>query len=578
MNFIIDNFDKLFNSEESLKRLEEIILDLAVKGKLVSQDPNDEPVSILLEKIKAEKEQHIKDRKIKKDKDLESITEEEIPFEIPDSWQWVRLGELGNIFNGNSVNEKEKKEKYEDLLDGVDYIATKDVDKDTNEINYNNGIKIPYDEPKFKYLKANSVLICAEGGSAGKKIAFTDREICFGNKLFAIEPYENGMYKYIFYNYKCNYFYNQFSNFMTGIIGGISSNNFKTLLFPLPPLAEQKRIVEKVDKLKELINPFREKIQKRDKARQVLKASIMNEIEKSNSNHDLLENLELIFRNFDTVVKTKEDIKDIRDLVLSLAVKGKLVPQDPNDEPASILLKKIKTEKEQLIKDKKIKKDKDLAPISEEEIPFEIPESWEWVRLGQISEFLNGFAFKSSSYVLDSKNQIIRLGNVKNDNLLLESNPVYVPDEIAEISIKYKLEVNDILVTLTGTRDRRDYFYTLLIDEQMIGDRNLFLNQRVGCIKVNNSLNPKLINSYLKTAYVLNQIFLTETGTANQGNIGSTATQELILPLPPLAEQKRIVLQVEKLMKVCDELEKLVEKSQKEESLLMGSIMNGLVG
>ncbi len=575
MNFIIDNFDKLFNSEESLKRLEEIILDLAVKGKLVQQDPNDEPASVLLEKIKAEKEQLIKDKKIKKDKDLAPITEEEIPFEIPKTWQWIKLGEVCNAVGGNGFPIK-----YQGKTTGIHpFYKVSDLSNCTNDVfveKSNNWIDDKELINKFTLIPSGSVVFPKIGGALltnNRKRLKVDGFI--DNNCMALRSYTYELSEYLFL------FMNtiDLGVFCKGTsVPSVSQSTIENFYFPLPPLAEQKRIVEKVDKLKELINQFREKIQKRDKVRQGLKASIMNEIEKSNSNHDLLENLELIFRNFDSVVKTKEDIKDIRDLVLSLAVKGKLVPQDQNDEPARILLEKIKAEKEQLIKDKKTKKDKDLAPISEEEIPFEIPENWEWVRLGQISEFLNGFAFKSSSYVLDSKNQIIRLGNVKNDNLLLESNPVYVPDEIAEISIKYKLEVNDILVTLTGTRDRRDYFYTLLIDEQMIGDRNLFLNQRVGCIKVNNSLNPKLINSYLKTAYVLNQIFLTETGTANQGNIGSTATQELILPLPPLAEQKRIVLQVEKLMKVCDELEKLVEKSQKEESLLMGSIMNGLVG
>ncbi|MGE6619088.1 restriction endonuclease subunit S [Bacillus mycoides] len=265
----------------------------------------------------------------------------------------------------------------------------------------------------------------------------------------------------------------------------------------------------------------------------------------------------------------------LRQSILQQAVQGKLVPQNPKDEPASILLEKTKQEKERFIKEKSIKKDKPMPQITDEEKLFVLPKGWEWTRLGDITNFLSGCAFKSSTYVDSSNNQIIRLGNVKNNSLLLESNCVFISDELALENQKYKLELDDILVTMTGTRGKRDYFYTLLIGKKHLENRNLFLNQRVGCLKVNSRILPSLVNLFLKADLLLNEIFKTETGTANQGNIGVNAIRNLIFPLPPLSEQKRIVEKVEQLMILCDELEANIEKSKHESEQLMKAVLQG---
>lgn len=553
MNFIIDNFDKLFNSEESLKRLEEIILDLAVKGKLVPQDPKDEPASILLEKIKAEKEQLIKDKKIKKDKDLAPIIEEEKPFGIPTTWQWVRLGEIINLTKGKKPNN------LRETNGQIPYIDVNAFDRKI--------FNFFTDEENIVKCNKDEILIICDGSRSGY-IGRAETG-ALGSTLAKLEVHLNyDRYIEIFIKSRFTFL----NSSMKGArIPHLDVNLLKSLEFPLPPLAEQKRIVEKVDKLKELINQFREKIQKRDKVRQGLKASIMNEIEKSNSNHDLLENLELIFRNFDTVVKTKEDIKDIRDLVLSLAVKGKLVPQDPNEEPASVLLEKIKTEKEQLIKDKKIKKNKDLAPITDEEIPFEIPESWEWVRLGEIVEKLGSGSTPTGgkNIYLDEGIKFIRSQNVYNDGLRLDT-VAYISEEINELKKGSVVKAKDVLLNITGGSIGR---CSLVPSDFDIAN----VNQHVMIIRLINLTMREYIHFYITSNYIQNLIMAVQVGVSREG-LSGIKLANFCVPIPPLAEQKRIVLQVEKLMKVCDELEKLVEKSQKEESLLIGSIMNGLVG
>lgn len=267
-------------------------------------------------------------------------------------------------------------------------------------------------------------------------------------------------------------------------------------------------------------------------------------------------------------------VKQLRQSYLREAMQGKLVPQDPNDEPASVLLEKIKDEKERLIKEKKIKKQKPLPPITEDEIPFDIPENWSWCRLGELSnDLLGGFAFKSSKYVKESKNQVVRLGNVKNDNLLLNANPAFVTDDYASTAEKAKLLPGDILVTMTGTRAKRDYLFTLLLNDEHFENFNLYLNQRVGAFRLNDLLKKEFITFLLKEPSILEPVFLSSTGAANQANIGVTALNNILVPLPPLSEQQRIVAKLDELMAYCDELETSIKESQQQNELLLQQVL-----
>lgn len=244
---------------------------------------------------------------------------------------------------------------------------------------------------------------------------------------------------------------------------------------------------------------------------------------------------------------------DLKNSVLRAALSGKLSETKQTDSNVNEMLELVYKRKQELINAKVIKADKKWQPIEKDVIPFDIPETWKWVHLGEIVNFQGGYAFKSTRYVEKSDNQVIRLGNVKNDNLLLEAKPVFISDDDAIIAENFLIQENDILVSMTGTKRKKDYFYTVRIENKHLINRKLFLNQRVGCFRCYGCIDAEYLCVALKNIDIQNIIFEKETGSANQGNLGSEDIKEFVyIPLPPIEEQKRIV---EKIKTVLAEIE-----------------------
>jgi len=307
-----------------VKKLRELILELAVRGKLVPQDTNDESASELLKRIAVEKAQLVKEGRIKKPKPLPEITEEEKPYELPEGWEWTRIGEIAIIFNGNSINSSEKQSKYSQTV-GYPFIATKDVGYGFDDLDYENGISIPHNEDKFKIAKKNAVLICAEGGSAGKKCGLTKKDICFGNKLFANECHTGIEPFFILTNFISPSFFSQFNSKMTGMIGGISTAKFKELLIPITSNQEQKRINNRVSELMTLCNQLEGNFSSTIEIHLQLVETILTTLTNSQDTEGLVESWARIINNFDTLFTTEASIDALKKTILQLVVKGKLI-------------------------------------------------------------------------------------------------------------------------------------------------------------------------------------------------------------------------------------------------------------
>ena len=274
LNIVLPYIERYSSSQDKLDLLnvnivtylKKSILQEAIKGKLVSQCAEEGTAKELLEQIKAEKQKLVKEGKLKKSAlndsiifrgddnkyyeqvgDVTRCVDEEIPFDIPNTWIWTRLSCISNIYTGNSISEAEKNSKYT-RAHGRYYIGTKDVGFD-NKIKYDNGISIPKQyENNFRIAPAYSVLMCIEGGSAGKKIAINNQDVCFGNKLCCFSPFL-GIQKYIYYYLQSHSFIELFNLRKTGIIGGVSIVKVKEIAIPLPPINEQQRIIAQIEKL-----------------------------------------------------------------------------------------------------------------------------------------------------------------------------------------------------------------------------------------------------------------------------------------------------------------------------------------
>ena len=541
--FCIEKYlDIIVQYPYGVQKLREMILALAMQGRLVPQNPSDESASELLKQLENEKKQLIKAGKIKKTK-VSTVTHiEEFPYELPSSWEWVRLSSVGNIFNGNSINATEKERRYKGCS-GYPYIATKDVGYGTDSLDYDNGVCIPVDESKFKIAHSGSVLLCAEGGSAGKKSGLVTQDICFGNKLFALEPFEKIDSKFILFLYNSNDFRCRFNACMTGIIGGVSIAKFAEILIPLPPAAEQKRIVEKIEKLMVVCDRLDEMIREKKKT---LKKTQQTLIKNLFSGIDFEENLLKLLANIKKFNGSKEDIDEIRKIILQLAVMGKLVPQDPSDESASELLKNIKFEKKELLKTGKIKKIQYIYPIVQEESPYELPKSWELVQLNDISTKITDGEHKtplreSSGYFLLSAR------NITNDGIKLDDVDYVGYEEFQRIRKRCDPEKGDILISCSGSIGR----IAICDSDQYVMVRSAAM------VKLASNVNNIFIAYMLQSDFLQYQISIKSKTTA-QSNLFLGKIAELVLPLPPCNEQKRIVAKISTLMRLCDHLEQLI--------------------
>ena len=499
------------------QELKNSILQLAVQGKLVEQQPEEGTAEELYQQIQDEKQRLIKKGKLKKEKPLPEIAEDEMPFDIPENWKCVRLGDFCvDIFSGKSPVYSKTETPYK----VIGQAANQQAGLDLNQIKYT--VATFWDDMDERYfLRKYDVLLNTLGNGTLGRSGYVSNDVeplLTDGHLFVFRLLDEVSSKF------CYYYLQSRKAEIEKSANGSTNQTFLSLrscirwVITLPPLAEQKRIVAKIEELLPYIDRY-----------------------------------EQAWSRLETFNKRFPD--DMKKSILQLAIQGKLVEQRLEEGTAEELYRQIQVEKQQLIKAGEIKKEKPLPEIAEDEMPFEIPESWKWVRLGSLMQFQGGYAFKSSTYVPISNNQVIRLGNVKPNNLLLDEKQVFIPDEIASVAIDYKLKENDILVTMTGTRKKRDYFFTLAVSAENIAEHNLFLNQRVGCLRSYGYMDINYLLCVLQNESIKDLIFTKETGTANQGNIGSEDMKySILVPLPPLSEQKRIVAKLEELLPLCERL------------------------
>ena len=482
------------------QQLKNAILQQAIQGKLVEQRAEEGTGQELFEVIQDEKKKLIEEGKLKKQKALPDITEEEIPFEIPETWKWVKLIDLVSIL-GDGIHGTPKYSASGDyyfingnnLNDGK--IELKDTTKRVDKQEW---------EKYKKNLDLHTILISING-TIGNIAFYNNEKIMLGKSACYFNVVLAELKNYLFFLLKSDYFLKYALHSATGTtIKNVSLKAMSNLLIPLPPLDEQQRIVEKIEELLPLVERYE-------------KAWIR---------------LEALNKKFPL---------DMKKAILGQAIQGKLAEQRVEEGTGEELFETIQEEKQKLIEEGKLKKQKALPDITEEEIPFEIPESWKWVRLGDLAKVTGGYAFKSNEFT-EQGVRVIRISDF-NENGFVNSKIVrHSYDDILQM---FLIEKKNILLCMTGGTVGKSLFVRDLEEPMMT-------NQRVATIKIHHNLFPEYINYNVLSPIVQKTILLSKNSTND--NISMDTIKSFLIPLPPLAEQKRIVEKIEELLPLVEKL------------------------
>lgn len=523
-----------------IKKLRELILELAIRGKLVSQDFSDEPANELLDRVKQIKT----DKKLGSRKTSFSNERTQLQFEIPSNWIWTQVGQIGICKTGKTPSTKNS-----EFFDGsVPFIGPGQIsssgfiqgaEKFLSEIGAHESTE----------AQSNDILMVCIGGSIGKAAIARER-MTFNQQINSISPILCNS-KYIFRAITAPSFTSELLAKSTGSATPIiNRTKWEALFLPLPPLTEQLRIANKVDELMALCDQLESQTEASIEAHQTLVKSLLETLTNAKDADELNESWQRISAHFDVLFTTEDSIDQLKQTILQLAVMGKLVKQDSNDEPASKLLERIAAEKEQLIKVKKIKKQKAIKPITELEKPYELPDNWSWSRMGYVGEYQKGFAFKSQDYMEEG----VMIAKIQNLSEGVTDNAVYLESDKAANFEQYRLVEGDIVMTTVGSwfsAPKSAVGRTFLINETFHGS---LLNQNTVKIRPIGHLDYNFLYICLNSFDFKSYLYREAQGTANQASITQDSIKNFVIGVPPLDEQKKIVLKVKELMALCDKL------------------------
>ncbi|CAK3006202.1 type I restriction enzyme, S subunit [Vibrio crassostreae] len=558
-----------------VKRLRELILELAVRGKLVPQDPNDEPASVLLKQVADKKAELIAAKKIRRAKTAKPSDMPAIDFSKPNGWELVRVEELvvnssDNIVDG-PFGSKLKAIEYVDT--GIPIIRIQNVDRNRFK---HNGLQFLTPEKaaeleRHSYISGDIVLNKL-GEPTGKACIVPDsleQGIIVADivriRLDAVVVDK----EFLTLAINSPFVANQFSGLAKGVTRQrVNLSQIRSLSLPIPPAKEQIEIVDRVNHLMTLCDQLEQQTEASIEAHQVLVTTLLDTLTNSTDADELMQNWARISEHFDTLFTTEESIDQLKQTILQLAVMGKLVPQDLNDEPATKLLERIAEEKALLIKEKKIKKQKALPPITDDEKPFELPSGWEWCRIFNASLFTEyGSSEKTDDELIDGV-PVLKMGDIQGGRVILGKKKVVSPN-IEDLPSLY-LRYGDILynrtnspelVGKTGMYEGEDDVYTFA--SYLIRIRCSFDN-----------IMPQYLSFCMNSPYFretqINPYIKQQCG---QANVNGTLMKNMLVPIPPLCEQVNIVKKINEMMELCEKIKMRMNINEKTQLMISDTVI-----
>ena len=567
---LLSNLDILATAPGGVARLRELILTLAVQGKLVPQDPADEPASVLLQKIRAEKDRLIAEGKIRRDKPLAEIAEEEKPFALPQGWEWVRLFELLPDFQNGASSRGD--------VGGRPVTVLRLADIKNRRISLNDTRQIPIAESDIrKYqLREGDILITRVNGSAdivgqfnlcdtAVDAIYCDHFIRMRVSAQWVEP------TFLTLLSESSLMRQRVKELFITTAGQktVNQGHIGSLRFALPPLAEQSRIVTRVEELMRLCDALEAKGRLEAAQHAQLVSTLLGTLTASTTPEELADHWQRVAPHFDLLAGRPAAIDALEQTLLQLAVRGLLVPQDPQDEPASVLLQRIRAEKDRLIAAGQIKRDKPLPPITDEEKPFELPVGWEWVRMGAV---VNASEAGWSPTCIGSPRRpglwgVLKVSAVSwgefdaNANKELPSDLVPRPE--------YEVRDGDFLLSRANTAE---LVARSVVVEQ--AEPKLMLSDKIIRLAVSSQMNRSFLNMANNASYAREHYAVNASGTSSSmKNVSREVVLALPVPLPPLAEQSRIVTRVTALRRLCADLRQRLAERQSVQARLAEALV-----
>jgi type I restriction enzyme S subunit len=606
-----EHFATFADAPNGIAKLRALILQLAVQGKLVPQDRDDQPASALITAIVNRKAELIRSGQIPNESALPAISQDDVPFRLPSNWKWIRLETVCEAITKGS-SPKWQGIQYVDASDGVLFVTSENV---------GNYVLRKMDEPKFverrfnemeprSILQRDDVLVNLVGGSIGRSALFDRDDVANINQAVGIIRLVRGETS-IDRWYLLHYLNSPISlrimleEQVETARANLSLTNMKHFLVPLPPLAEQRRIVEKVDQLLGLCDELAARqAAQREKRQRLVGATLDRLVSPDTSRHlacrggltasapldenttgakaneppwqarwrVMQDDAHRLRNHFDQLFDTPTTIPQLRQTILQLAVQGQLVPQDSNDEPAEDLLRRIVEEKERLQQAGEFKLQDGSIPIADKEKLFSIPQSWKWVRAADLSfPISSGSTPAKDVFQVTSENGVpyLKVYNIRNQKIDFDYCPQFIRKPHHDAKMKRsKLVPGMVVLNIVGPPLGKTAIVPTTFPEWNC-------NQAIAFFRLVGDVLPEYIHLYFCAGLFLRNIEL--IGTAGQDNISVTKCKNIVIPLPPFAEQKRIVTKVTELLSLCDALEAKLTQAESASTQLLSAAVQSLL-
>lgn len=564
---LLKEFNVVIDTTEGLTELRSLILGLAVRGKLVPQDPNDEPASELLDKIVDKRHSLFEEGKIRKPKKLSELSNVEVTFAIPDTWAWARLGKIVEIGSSSRVHKKDWKKE------GIPFLRAREIVKLSNNGFVENELFISKDLYESLIEEGNvpekdDFMITGVGTigvpyivKSDDKFYFKDASVLIFKNFYDLYP------NYLFYLFKSPLWNNTIHKGSMGTtVHTFTITRANDVPIPFPPIKEQHRIVQKIESLFAEVDDLEAKLSRQTKLDEKLQLAVNAEVQQAADSEASKSAWNFITANFETLYHTPEAIDNLKKNILNEAVRGRLVPQNPKDEPATELLKKIESEKQRIYEAGEIRKPKDLPSVKEDEIPFEIPESWGWCRLGDVYGDIG-------TKTPDSKFSYIDVSSIDNKNYRIDRSKVEIIDSDDAPSRARRMVKEGSLIYSTV----RPYLLNVAIVENDFKYEPI-ASTAFEVINVFEGIFNKYLYRYLLSNPFIEYVNDQMVGVAYPA-INKKDMQNSMIPIPPLDEQHRIVRRIEELFAICDRFKAQQEQRQQvNEKLVKGLVSEVLEG